>query len=406
MLKLKNFILFILFISGSLVAEEGYDPISVYLTWTKNPHSSMTINWLSPKTDTENKVFYRLLEDADQPFHELQAYSKQMPEGHPFFIHRIDITSLRPNSSYLFKISQNGRIFKFRTMPENLTTPFKFVEGGDVYHGNMAIVEKMNRQAAKQDPHFAVIGGDIAYAADSSHGIFPEEFHRWMKWLVLWKNTMVTEDGFLIPILATLGNHETSGGFGKSPTSAPFFYTLFPTPENQCYQAIDFGNYMSLILLDSGHTHPIDGKQTAWLEGALKDRAEIPYKFAVYHVPAYPSARKYHYEISRIIRAHWVPIFDDVFLTAAFEHHDHTYKRTHPLRNGRPHEKGVLYLGDGAWGVEKPRVPKRYLPYLARVLSSSHFILVTLNKEGVKYEAINSKGEVIDRYGQKNQKNP
>ncbi|HRD55099.1 MAG TPA: metallophosphoesterase family protein [Parachlamydiaceae bacterium] len=402
---MKQFLFFIVFIFSSLVAEDGYDPVSIYLTWTKSPESSMSVHWISPKADTENRLFYRLLEEENSPFQEVPSVNKQMPEGHPFLIHHVTLDQLKPNSSYLFKISGNGRLFKFKTMPENLNTPIRFVEGGDVYHGNMAIVEKMNRQAAKQNPSFAIIGGDIAYAADSSHGLFPEEFHRWMKWLTLWKNTMVTEEGFLIPILATLGNHETSGGFGKTPSSAPFFYALFRAPSNQSFQAIDFGNYMSLILLDSGHTQPISGKQTEWLESALKERVQMPYKFAIYHVPAYPSARKYHYEISQLVRSHWVPLFDAAELTAAFEHHDHTYKRTFPLKNGRPHEKGVLYLGDGAWGVEKPRVPKRHLPYLARVLSVSHFILVTLNPEAVTYEAINAKGDVIDRYVKKSQNN-
>lgn len=395
--------LFLLSVNFCLNAS-GYDPISVYLTWTKNPESTISIQWISNKNETEDNVFYHLLKEEDSlknsDFVQVKATHRTMPQGHPYLIHQVELTGLEENSSYAFKISETGELFKFKTLPKDLSV-LRFVEGGDAYHDTIDLVEKMNIQAAKLNPMFAIIGGDISYAADSSHGIFPEEFHRWMKWWVTWKKTMVTTDGYLIPILATIGNHETSGGFGKTPMAAPLFYAFFPMPGEQGYNVLDFGDYMSLILLDSGHTHPIGGKQTEWLAHTLKDREKIPYKFAVYHVPAYPSARKFSYEVSEIVRKHWVPLFDTYALRAAFEHHDHTYKRTFPLKNGKMHENGVVYLGDGAWGVASPRKPKRYIPYIAKTLSSANFILVTLNKEGVKYEAFNSKGELIDRYGQK-----
>lgn len=43
------------------------------------------------------------------------------------------------------------------------------------------------------------------------------------------------------------------------------------------------------------------------------------------------------------------PLFEEYELTAAFENHDHTYKRTHRIRDGWWIPRGVLYLGDGAW---------------------------------------------------------
>jgi hypothetical protein len=384
-----------------LHSNEIYDPISVYLTWKKKPESTMSIQWISKKIEINNSVFYRKVNcEENALFLQANATYINMPEGHPFLIHHVELTDLEPGISYVFKISDNGREFKFKTMGTELTT-VKFVEGGDVYHDTIDLVEDTNKEAAKQNPDFAIIGGDIAYAADSSHGIFPEDFQRWIRWLIAWKNTMVTPEGFLIPILPAIGNHETSGGFGKTPSAAPIFYALFPMPGGQGYNVLDFGNYMSIILLDSGHTHPIAGKQTDWLSNTLENRKDVPYKFAIYHVPAYPSARKMSYEISSTIRKNWVPVFDTHSLRAAFEHHDHTYKRTEPLKNGKKHPDGVVYLGDGAWGVANPRKPKRYNPVMAKCLSCCNFILVTLNESGCKYQAINQKGEIIDQYEQK-----
>lgn len=104
---------------------------------------------------------------------------------------------------------------------------------------------------------------------------------------------MVTTDGRLIPLIPVIGNHDVKRRFRRTPADALFFYTLFAMPGIQGYNVLDFGNYMSLFLLDSGHTHPIKGKQTEWLRESLKQRKNVPYKFPIYHVAAFPSVRKY-----------------------------------------------------------------------------------------------------------------
>lgn len=406
--NLKRYVLIFnfsfLFMANFLFSSEGYEPISVYLTWKKSPETTMSIQWISNKPEVEDLVFYQVYSESTdalncRPFLQKSATHINMPQGHPFLIHHVELTNLEPGSAYAFKISENGKLFKFKTISTDLST-IKFVEGGDVYHDTIEIVAETNKQAAKLSPDFAVIGGDIAYSADS-HDFFPEDMRRWLNFLITWKKTMVTPEGFLIPIIPAIGNHETSGRYGKTPSAAPFFYALFPMPGMRGYNVLDFGKYMSIILLDSGHTHPIGGSQTDWLSNTLKNRQEVPYKFAVYHVPAYPSVRNYSYQISEFIRKYWVPEFDTYSLKAAFEHHDHAYKRTHPLKAGKTHENGVVYLGDGGWGVAKARQPKRTYPYIAKGIATGHFILVTITKDEVKYEAINQKGEIIDQYTQK-----
>lgn len=399
MIFLRNVLfLFHFLLATSFVFSEEYDPL-VYLTWTKNPETSMSIQWISKKTEVDNQVFFRPIKTCDEkevPFsHKLATYDP-MPDYHPYLIHTVELTDLDPGTAYAFKISENGRIFKFKTIPKDLTE-LKFVEGGDVYRNSIDIVEEMNSLAAAQNPMFAVIGGDLAYSADTANGIFPEDAYRWLKFFGAWKKTMVTKDGFLIPILPAIGNHETTGGNGQSPREASFFYAFFPMPGKRGYNVLDFGNYMSLIILDSGHTHPITGEQTEWLTKTLEQRKQVPYTFAVYHVPAYPSVRNYSNTTSAAIRKNWVPLFDAFSLKVAFEHHDHNYKRTYALKNDKKHEKGVIYLGDGAWGIASPREPGMLIPYIEKSLATRNFILVTLNDSCVKYEAFNSKGEIFDR---------
>src|SRR5690625_7699759 len=108
---------------------------------------------------------------------------------------------------------------------------------------------------------------------------------------------------------------------------------------------------MSLVLLDTDHTNPVDGVQTEWLEQVLAERQEVPHLFPVYHGPAWPSVRNPDWEQSVRVREHWVPLFEAYGVRVAFENHDHAYKRTRPIRNNRKDPSGVVYFGDGAWGV-------------------------------------------------------
>lgn len=209
---------------------------------------------------------------------------------------------------------------------------------------------------------------------------------------------MVTSDGRLIPLLVAIGNHEVQGQFGQSPEQAPDFYSLFAMPGQRGYNVLDFGRTMSLILLDSQHTHRVEGEQTNWLAQTLAERQDVTHLFAVYHLPAYPSVRSFDHWAAVKIRRYRVPLFEQFGLDVAFEHNDHAYKRTHPIRANQVDPQGVLYLGDGTWGtdLEEPREDW----YLAKTASTNYFILVTIDGQSRSFLAIDSQGQVIDRVDQ------
>jgi hypothetical protein len=172
------------------------------------------------------------------------------------------------------------------------------------------------------------------------------------------------------------------------------------SPGKRGYAAIDFGDYLSIVLLNSDHTVAIGGEQTRWLEETLAERQRVPHLFPVYHVPAYPSVRAFEGAVSARVREHWVPLLERFGVRVAFENHDHAYKRTHPLRAGRQSEDGIVYLGDGAWGVgarDLIRDEKGEKPwYLARAESVRHFVLVTLDGREQRFQAITHDGRVLD----------
>ena len=205
---------------------------------------------------------------------------------------------------------------------------------------------------------------------------------------------MRDRDGCLIPILTAIGNHEVMGRYNRSMKEAPFYYLFF---EKGTY-ALGFGKYAHFTFLDSNHTQKVKGKQTDWLKKVLAKNKDHTHRFCVYHVGAYPSNGKETSSTCKAVRTHWVPLFERYKLDACFENHDHAYKRTHPLINGKKSSKGVIYFGDGSWGV-KPRQPKSR-PYLAKALAEQQVLVVELSKSKRRYWAVNAKGKVIDRHEQ------
>jgi hypothetical protein len=217
-------------------------------------------------------------------------------------------------------------------------------------------------------------------------------------WLDGAKNSLITADNRIVPILAAIGNHEVAGAYGKTAEHAPYYHNLFPFPGPQGYNALDFGDYMSLILLDTGHTNPIAGAQSEWLAATLEKRRHVPHVFPIYHVPAYPSVRKYEDKGNQLVRQHWTPLFDRFGVRVVFENHDHAYKRTRPLFGNKvDYTRGIIYLGDGAWGVDVRKVhPESW--YLDKAVEARHFILATLHGRSQQFQAIDEDGKLIDQF--------
>jgi hypothetical protein len=345
----------------------------------------MTIQWLSAAETPLDDLTWSP-RGAEQW---LQAPgSRHVLPGTDWLVHEVELTDLQPGAEYRFRIPGNPAVHAFRTAPAE--GPITFIDGGDVYRERLDA--RIYVEAAAFDPSFVVVGGDIVYDNGSTGNA-----RRWYRWLRHWQEHMVRSDGCLIPMIVAVGNHEVAGGFGREPEDAPLFYALFAFPGPGGRGVLDLGEQMSLFVLDSGHTHPVEGAQAEWLEAAMAERAGVPHLFASYHVPAYPSHRGYGTGESAVIRDHWAPIFERHGLDVAFEHHDHAYKRTHPIRAGQVDPGGVLYLGDGAWGVPPRSVHDAARTwYLARAEAVNHFIVTTVDGEERRHLAVDARGVPFD----------
>jgi hypothetical protein len=398
MLRRLTVLLGLLLCAGAALAQN--DVIGLFLSWQRDPTTTITVNWVNLYEHTPARVWYR---PAGTKEWRAQNGTHGTLKPSVLQVRRVELTGLQPGTDYELALGESAPkdargVEKFRTLPATLTRPLRFVTGGDMMH-NRQFLDAMNTVAGKLDPDFALLGGDLAYANDV-------DASRWIDWLQSWTRLVRGKGGRLVPLMPVIGNHEVRGGYnGRIPDDAQHFYSLFALPEGCSHHALDFGRYLSIVVLDSGHTRPVAGAQADWLRDALASRAGQQFLFACYHFPAYGTTKaekgKLPCDSPRAleIRQHWVPHFERYGLTAVFENDHHNFKRTHRLRqHRRDDDNGILYLGDGAWGVNTRTVPSLDEAwYLAKAEPRRHLFHVTLHPEGkARIQAVDVEGQVFD----------
>jgi len=355
----------------------------------------MTIQWHTAPGDAQQLTYITknaARKTVESKFHTI--------EGADVNVHTVHLDGLAEDSVYLFKIEGSETEYKFRTLPKTLDRPIRFAIGGDIYYiRNNEVFYKKNQMIADQDPDFIVAGGDLAYTKGEKQFLKGRkwEMSQWQGFLA-GQQSIKGKDGRMIPLLVIVGNHDVAKPKHKTP-HPDMFFEIFTFPElKKAYRCLDFGNYLSLVLLDSDHHTRIEGKQTKWLKKTLEESKEMPYLLTAYHVAAYPSRNPYSDKIPVKLRMHWSPLFEKYHVPCAFEHHNHSYKRTHPIKNGKIDASGVTYLGDGSWGVEPcPVKSPNELWYLLKSESINMCYIVTITKEKCLVEAKNVQGEVFDK---------
>lgn len=377
------------------IAAPGESPYAVYLTLDRDVHHAMVVNFMMAGEDRPDvRAVYGRADTGSILDETVTAEPVCIKALHPpRWVFHVPLTDLEPGAAYQFKLTwgqgQESLPMQFRTVPNK--GPLRFIEGGDAYASNS--FTQLLRTAAAYDPMFAVIGGDFCHGNGELKNV-----RQWEEWLTHWQRHAVTPDGYQIPIVATLGNHETNEDVSQRypEERAPFYLALFGHQDESVYFERRFDQGLALYMLDSDHLLPHE-VQAPWLEAAMSAAEHVPVKMAVYHKPAFPAVRDFTGGGATNGQAHWVPVFDRHGLTAAFEHHGHILKRTHLLRGGQPSDAGTLYLGEGCLGDEaRETAGKPTKPYLHHAATQPHCWLVDVDGKHSRYRALTPEGEIAD----------
>lgn len=406
-------LMFVFFLSGKIYSQSG--PI-IYLEWTENPLQTMGVNWIEDPGGN-NTIEFR--EQGSSEWIQASATTRDIPTSSMVRYNAV-LTDLTPGTSYEFRISGVTDRRYFRTAPESLDDSISFIVGGDITETRSDntdelrdVFEDVSELAAQQNPLFAVIGGDYVHTSDD----YPD-VEEWFYFLEAWSKIMRTEEGdYMIPMFGTAGNHEVPNSYGDSPEDAIFFHAFFDYPQKQWgekrgYGVLDFADYLSIITLDTDHTHSISS-QNEWLENTIQQRSEVGHVYPVYHVSGWPAFRSFRGERVEEIRDEWHPIFRDNDVRFVFEHHEHLYKRTYPFECEPPILNrfdctqipgGVISLGGGSWGSVIRDVHPNYQSgggytnILEVIEEENNFVLMEITETRRKFQAMSITRGVIDEF--------
>lgn len=130
-----------------------------------------------------------------------------------------------------------------------------------------------------------------------------------------------------LPIAAVAGNHDSEDMNFQAHLSLPNKGSKLSGNYYFVYGKVIF------LCLDSNNT--VVEEHESFISSALADNPDANWRIAVFHHSIYSEGS--HSDSNKILklRENLVPIMDQFNIDLALMGHDHTYSRTHPLKNGR-----------------------------------------------------------------------
>jgi len=357
----------------------------IRVVFGKRPASNAKIMFSSTRKLEKKVLYYDTVKRSGQ----LSAYKHKVNfnnSGNYFFSrerhHYKHLGKLKPKTNYYFTIVADGvqsKEYYFTTIPKSFKEA-KLFFGGDSRSDRKQrqTMNKLLKQLFEADDsiYALVHGGDYVENGGS--------YKLWKQWLDDHQLT-VRDDGRVLPIIPTRGNHEIIKAM---------FNDIFASPgDGENYFTTHIGD-LAIVTLNTEISHT--GKQLSWLESQLNELKEHKtWILGNYHRPAYPA-----YKTPGKSLTAWVPIFDQYGLDLVFESDGHMLKRTVPIKNGREDITGTVYVGEGGLGVPMRDPEKKkgewYLQSPGYVTNKHHVQLLTITPNKLVYEVILPDGVMLD----------
>ena len=359
-------------------------PDQIVLTWSKDPTSSIDVQWRSNTTVKEGTVQYWKKNTSDT------IASKASVSGmedrmlyNDRYINRFtsNLNNLEAGSIYEYRVgSEEGKLWSsvrnFKT-EANDTKDFSFIWFGDTHRDPKWAELLKDANLRHPETSFYSIAGDVV-----TTGLYRSEWDQFFGY---------SEDVFSYkPLMPVPGNHDRQDGLG-----AWMYYQLFSLPENgpknvdpESTYAFEYGNAL-FLMIDS--TQPNEA-QTQWIESQLKN-SDATWKFAMFHFPPYNFEEPY-----LDIQQEWGGLFDTYHVDMVMSGHIHYYMRSKPINNGKvvdSFKDGTVYaVSIGTNGNhddigEEPYAEKRFK-------DGQFYQFMTLTDKTLKYTTYNKVGEIVD----------
>jgi hypothetical protein len=279
------------------------------------------------------------------------------------------LTGLQPNTRYEYSVAGGAAKGSFKTPPAG-PGAYRFVVYGDTrtrHDVHRRVVEALLRNGT---PDFVLHTGDLVENGNDS-SMWPVFFDI--------EKDLLRQTAFF----PSLGNHERN-----SREYYDFFQVTTP------YYSFDWGNGHFIVLnSDLGNaaisTRAKDqfwAEQTAWLEEDLRKSQKADFRFVFAHHPPMTAVARRQGENPQMTAL--MPMFEKYRVTAGFFGHDHNYQ--HYLKNG------IHYVITGGGGAPLYDVAKPPDGITLKVVSTEHFVTVSIDGATARVEAIAVDGKKLD----------
>lgn len=381
-------------------------PDRVVLTPTTTPATSQNVTWRavadSGFAQAEILVAPRAFGDVKPPAGAVQNVSASSSTpvntdlGYPSTYHTVGFSGLTPATRYSYRVGDGvnwSEWHDFTTAAASFQ-PFSFIYYGDAQNYIDSSVPRVFRQAFAERPQAKafVHAGDLVNLAESE-----EEWGQWFQ-AAGWTDAQINN-------IATPGNHEYAGG-----SLSEFWRPQFPFPDNgpgdellkQTVYYLDYQGVRFISLNSNAQGVPdLMAKQTAWLEGVLKNN---PNKWTVvtFHHPVYSNTGTRN---NPQVRAQWGSLIEKYGVDLVLQGHDHSYGRGNvkTARKSATVHNGTVYVVSVSGGkMYQLNGGVNWTDNGAEVTSDSEntqlYQLIDVDKDFIRYESRYATGEHHDGF--------
>lgn len=197
------------------------------------------------------------------------------------------------------------------------------------------------------------------------------------------------------PLFVAVGNHETYGGDKELLN----YLDYMVQPGNERWYAITYGN-TRMIFLDSNDELDDDSRQYRWLENELRSEACQAADHIFLYLHHAPYCSDWHISQGKEEREYVAPLAEKYGVDIVFAGHYHCYERG---QKPNTKENQTYYVVTGGGGSEMT-TPDKFKPggndweHMSVHNWILHFCLVQVEGKVIHYQAIDTKGNVIDEF--------
>ena len=307
------------------------------------------------------------------------------------YLYRAELGNLNPSTDYNYRVFLNDTpqtfgdgLFRFRTEGRGA---FNFLAFGDCGLGTPEQAALATRMAG-ENAALALLTGDLVYM-DGSYAKYQQRFFPYYGDIMR-----------RVPFFPTLGNHDY-----ETQSAGPYLAThALPTDgvpilHRGRYYSFDWGN-VHFVSLDTNDTLMDPASRATMLEWLDQDleKSNRFWKVVFFHHPPFTAGIHDRDPLVHMAKEHIVPVLDRHKVQLVLNGHEHSYQRSHPIRDGKFSEagEGTVYVITGGGGAHLYPIFSR--TGLAVGESAHHYAKIEVQGTSLTVRAIRIDGKEIDRF--------